>query len=425
MIKVLVFPCGSEIGLEIHAALKYAKDIELYGASSTSDHGEFIYRRYRQIDADAHSAELPRVLEGLIREWGIDIILPAHDNVMLRLAEIRAELDVALAVPTLEVANICRNKNLTYDFFAHRRWVPARFSGLADSYPIFAKPAVGQGSQGVELVQDPEHHQVLLSARTEYVFCEYLPGPEYTVDCISDATGKLLRAMVRERARIKSGISVRTQPVTGEAEFVEIATDIAETLQIKGAWFFQLKRDASQNLRLLEVAPRIAGSMGLSRNLGVNFPLLSIYAYLNKPFMVLPQTHWVQVDRALKSCFKTDIEYRHVYLDLDDTLIIREAVNTTLVALLYQWLAKSIPVTLVTRHNSCPKATLDAYRICPDLFAEIIHISDGSPKSAVIKDGVPALFIDDSFSERLEVSQNAGIPVFDVDAVEQLLDWSA
>ena len=52
-VNVLVFPCGSEIGLEIHAALRHAKDIRLHGASSVSDHGEFVYARYRQIAAQA------------------------------------------------------------------------------------------------------------------------------------------------------------------------------------------------------------------------------------------------------------------------------------------------------------------------------------------------------------------------------------
>ena len=58
-INVLVFPCGSEIGLEIHAALRHAKDIRLHGASSVDDHGEFAYRRYRRIDAVAPSTPGP------------------------------------------------------------------------------------------------------------------------------------------------------------------------------------------------------------------------------------------------------------------------------------------------------------------------------------------------------------------------------
>ena len=46
MKKVLVFPCGSEIGLEIHRSLKYNKDFELIGASSVNDHGMFVFENY-------------------------------------------------------------------------------------------------------------------------------------------------------------------------------------------------------------------------------------------------------------------------------------------------------------------------------------------------------------------------------------------
>ena len=34
-----------------------------------------------------------------------------------------------------------------------------------------------------------------------------------------------------------------------------------------------------------------------------------------------------------------------------------------------------------------------------------------------------AIFIDDSFAERRQVRESCGIPVFDLDMVESLLDW--
>jgi hypothetical protein len=34
-----------------------------------------------------------------------------------------------------------------------------------------------------------------------------------------------------------------------------------------------------------------------------------------------------------------------------------------------------------------------------------------------------SIFIDDSFSERLAISNELDIPVFDLDAIESLIDW--
>lgn len=423
MIKVLVFPCGSEIGLEIHAALKFNKAVKLFGASSVPDHGEYVYANYRQIDAHVDSVDFIEQLNALIDEWGIDIVLPAHDSVILALAERRAELAALAAVPDVEIARLCRNKNATYAFFADSDFVPHLIAAPADGiYPIFAKPAVGQGSQGAERIMERSRHEQLLESGVEYVFSEYLPGIECTVDCISDPSGVLLNASPRVRERIKSGISVATRPIAADARIRDIASRIAESLRLPGAWFFQLKKDAKGDWRLLEIAPRIAGSMALSRNRGVNYALLTLYAYLGLPFEVLVQDFPIRLDRALANRFRVEHDYDCVYLDLDDTLIVEGRVHPTLAALIYQWQAQRVRIVLVTRHARCPKQTLREYRLAESLFADIVHIEDGSPKSQVIAGNRRAIFIDDSWRERLDVRQRCGIPVFDIDAVEQLLD---
>ena len=53
------------------------------------------------------------------------------------------------------------------------------------------------------------------------------------------------------------------------------------------------------------------------------------------------------------------------------------------------------------------------------LFDEVIHITDGSPKSIYIKGEAP-IFIDDAHSERAEVIRKLAIPVFAPDALEAL-----
>jgi predicted ATP-grasp superfamily ATP-dependent carboligase len=424
-LNALVFPCGSEIGLEIHAALRYAKDVRLHGASSVSDHGEFVYARYRQIDAQAGSADLIERLNALIDEWSIDIVLPAHDSAIPALAEAGERLHAPAMVPDAETAAVCRNKNLTHARLRPLGIVPAPVEWPAAHYPIFAKPAVGQGSQGAERVDCAERHRQLLDCGVEYVFGEYLPGAEYTVDCISDGDGNLLHAAPRVRGRIKSGISVRTEPAPADAGIDAMAHAIAAELKLKGAWFFQARRDRDGAPKLLEVAPRIAGSMGLSRARGINYPLLGIYAHLGRPFEVLAQDWPLQLDRALGNRWRRGLRYDRVYLDLDDTLVVDDAANPLLMALLYQWAARGVPVTLLTRHAGDPRQTLARHRICAELFAGIVHIRDGSPKSRMIERGGAAIFIDDSFRERRDVLRETGIPVFDLDAVEQLLDVRA
>jgi hypothetical protein len=40
-----------------------------------------------------------------------------------------------------------------------------------------------------------------------------------------------------------------------------------------------------------------------------------------------------------------------------------------------------------------------------------------------MNDDLSAIFIDDSFSERMVISNKLKLPVFDLDAVESLIDW--
>lgn len=420
-INVLVFPCGSEIGLEIYAALRYAKDIRLHGASSVEDHGEFVYRRYRRIGADTRTGDLVAELNVLIREWNIDLVVPAHDSVIPLLAAQRGRLLAAAAVPDAATALLCRDKRATYARLRPLGIVPDDAGPVGGSYPVFAKPAIGQGSRGAERVDGALRHRQLLDGNEPYLFSEYLPGEEYTVDCVSAGDGRLLHAAPRRRVRTRNGISVRTEPVDAPA-LVEMAAAIAGQLRLRGAWFFQVRRDVHGVPKLLEVAPRIAGSMALSRMRGVNFALLHVYAHLDRPFSVLPLCHAVQLDRALGNRYRTGLDYRRVYLDLDDTLVLDGKVNPILAGLLYQWTGADIEVVLLTRHRGCLRQTLERHRLCPELFAQIVHLRDGSPKSAAIAADLPAIFIDDSFSERRDVMEGAGIPAFDLDAIEQLLD---
>ena len=45
-VNVLVFPCGSEVGLELNHALKDSSFITLFGASSVEDHGRCVFENY-------------------------------------------------------------------------------------------------------------------------------------------------------------------------------------------------------------------------------------------------------------------------------------------------------------------------------------------------------------------------------------------
>jgi hypothetical protein len=75
---------------------------------------------------------------------------------------------------------------------------------------------------------------------------------------------------------------------------------------------------------------------------------------------------------------------------------------------------------LITKHAGNLKQELKNYRI-DGLFDEVIHIDKSENKADYIKDSC-SIFIDDSFSERMNVTQQVGVATLDTSMIEMLLD---
>lgn len=419
--NVLVFPGGTEIGLEIRSALSYCKEIQLFSAGSdVSNHAPFAFSRHFTIP----SIFDPGCIESLNRivaEYAIDYIYPAYDDVIVFLAKNREQLQARLVTSPLPTCLLTRSKRSTYQTFAGTLRVPQVYECLADiaAFPVFVKPDKGQGSQNTHLVMSREQLESVLLKVPDPLIMEYLPGEEYTVDCFSDRSSGLLFAGARTRLRTRSGISVHSRTIDSPV-FRQLAEKIGQHLELHGAWFFQTKRDRDGELVLLEVAPRIAGTMAVHRVRGINFPLLSIYEQERIPVAILDNGIEVEVDRALVSRYRHDLSYSTVYLDFDDTLVVNGRVNRLLVSFIFQCLERRITVVLVTKHGKDIHKTLKEYRL-DGLFDRIVHLGKDELKTDFITT-TDAIFIDDSFSERQAVSNSLGIVTFDSSMIELLID---
>ena len=82
MKRILVFPCGSEIALEIHRSLKYSTHFELIGASSIDDHGKFVFEEYIGDLPFVTSPSFILSITKIVKEKNIDAIFPAMDLVL-------------------------------------------------------------------------------------------------------------------------------------------------------------------------------------------------------------------------------------------------------------------------------------------------------------------------------------------------------
>ncbi len=423
--RVLVYPCGTEIALEIYRAVCHSKHYELFGGTDGYDHGRFVFRNL--IDglpfiSDSSDEKDVREFENAIRDYGIDFIYPAMDGVIAVFAKHRDIFKETLIIAETETAEICRSKKATYERLDGVIEIPKVYHTLQEAakaaYPLFVKPDKGQGSVGAKKITGEDELKHVDFEKN--VVMEYLPGKEYTIDCFTNSDGELVYAKGRGRKRIKNGISVNAifedKPVFGE-----IAERINDVIKQKGGWFFQLREAKDGKLKLLEVATRIAGTSAISRNIGANLPLMTLDVYRGVPINdVSINDYKIELDRALGNVYKTDLNYSTVYVDYDDTVVQDGKVNTSMIKFIYQCVNGGKKIILLSKHEGDLDVELNKYRLT-GLFDEVIHIGSEDQKRCHIQNK-DSIFIDDSYGERRDVKSSLGIPVFDTHMIECLLE---
>jgi hypothetical protein len=415
--NVLVVPSGTEIAHEIIRSLDGVKNINLFGANSVYSYSELSKENVKLNIPYIDDDNFINSIEEIVIEFGVTHIFPAHDSAAIKLSKFSNKLSAKVISSSFETNDICRSKKRTYNRLANCIKVPKIFDKECENlhFPLFAKPDVGQGSVGAKVIKN----QADLNALSKNdLLCEFLPGNEYTVDCVSDSHGKLLYSQARLRCSMRNGIAVETKLVNDNAKFIKFASKINGELALRGAWFFQVKEDANGDLCLLEVATRIAGSMITSRFNGINFSELSLLIAENIPVSVLDNNMDVKLYRNLSYQFETNLQYQTIYTDFDDCLLLGDVVNEDLIKLLFNALNANKKIVLITRHAGNLANKLNELRLT-NIFDEIIHITNGELKSNFITDK-NAIFIDDAFSERKDVSEKLGVPCFSVDMIKGL-----
>ncbi|MCB6203665.1 ATP-grasp domain-containing protein [Extibacter muris] len=162
--------------------------------------------------------------------------------------------------------------------------------------PVCFKPAEANGSRGFRIIDNTKDKYSLLfnekpdstyiefeSANDilcthdgipELIVMEYLPGKEYSVDILAD-NGNTICAIPRRRDKLVGGIS--TNCVTeNNQELIQYCKDIVKVLKLDGNIGIQARYDKNNSIKILEINPRVQGSIVNCAAAGANLPYLAI-----------------------------------------------------------------------------------------------------------------------------------------------------
>ena len=114
----------------------------------------------------------------------------------------------------------------------------------------------------------------------EIIVMEYLPGHEYSVDMLVNK-GNTICAIPRKRLTVNQGISVDCVTEKNN-DVIEYCSSIARCLDLHGNIGIQVKYDANNIPQILEINPRLQGSVVNCVAAGVNLPYLGAKLYLGE-----------------------------------------------------------------------------------------------------------------------------------------------
>ncbi len=255
-------------------------------------------------------------IEALCDKYKIDVVLPQTTREIVRLAGLknvavssRGAIDAANDKSVLLlVVNLING--FADDFPAPEAHLCSTTAALVDAakeigLPCVVKPPVSNGSRGFRVLtpepittdeylnQKPGNPQISLERFLEIVrddmprllVMEYLPGPEYTVDCFRGEN--MFVAVVRLRKVVRSGITFETE-VVDRPEIVEYCRLLVDALDLKYAFGFQFKENAEGVPMILECNPRVQGTMVASLFAGVNIPWMAVQESAGEPPTEIP-----------------------------------------------------------------------------------------------------------------------------------------
>jgi len=169
-----------------------------------------------------------------------------------------------LILSDFKTIDICTNKKKTSDFFYNSK---INLPTETYSKKMIAKPIFGRGSKNLFYINNKKDF-LFLKKKKSFIVQNLIKGKEYNSDCIFNNKGELIFSLTRERL-IHRGVSIVGKVVREESVRKKIIL-ISKLLNFYGPINMQFIKDGSGKIWLIEINPRLSGSIEFSIKAGFN-----------------------------------------------------------------------------------------------------------------------------------------------------------
>ena len=169
-----------------------------------------------------------------------------------------------LVISEYKTIDICINKKKTKKYFQNTK---INLPGENYSKKMIAKPIYGRGSKNLFFVNSKKDY-LFFKKKKNYIVQKYIKGKEYTVDCLYNTNSELVFSLARERI-VHKGVSIVGKIVKNK-KIQQTVFQISKLLNFYGPINIQLIQDKNGKIWLIEINPRLSGSVEFSIKAGFN-----------------------------------------------------------------------------------------------------------------------------------------------------------
>ena len=221
-------------------------------------------------------------LRDLVAAHGVGLVVPLTDLDHRELATARDDLGGAVAlVSGIDAIERCSDKYEAHTFFSANGIgsPPTWLAGdVPDDvrFPVLVKARKGFGSRHIFRARDRDELDFFLRYTTvDSMVQAACQGEEFSIDVFSDLDSRCVAAIPRTMIESKGGESIKGMSIK-DAELMDFARLVADTLGIVGPANIQCFREPSGELQVTDVNPRFGGGFPLPTAAGSRYPEMAI-----------------------------------------------------------------------------------------------------------------------------------------------------